>query len=74
MIFISFVLYKNISKTQNWIYELKKIIWENLDIDYISELSLSEKRLETIASSNLLVFQKYKFILDNLFEIFSVSI
>ncbi len=71
MIFMCFVLYKNILIAKEEINWLKDFIWKKIDSVYISEMSLSKKRLESISDSSLNVFKKYKLFLDNLFMLFS---
>lgn len=64
LIFLNYKLFKNILLSDWWIEKLEKLIWENIDDDFKSELFLSKERIEHISKVNIVIFKKYKIILE----------
>lgn len=64
LIFLNYKLFKNILLSDWWILELEKILWEDIDDNFKSELFLSKERIEHISDINIVTFKKYKYILE----------
>jgi len=64
LIFLNYKLFKNILLSNWGILELEEILWEDIDDNFLSELTLSKDRIEHIWNINLLTFKKYKHILE----------
>lgn len=71
MIYICFNIYKNILQSKNWIKQLEEINWKITDNIYSWQLELFEKRLEMLKESNIIVFEKYKILLEKMFYLIS---
>jgi len=69
LMFLNYKLFKNILLSSWWIKELENYLWEDIDDKFIAELSLSKERIEHISNINLLVFKKYKIILENFIKL-----
>ncbi len=65
LIFLNYKLFKNILLSSGWILKLEKLLWEDIDDSFISELSFSKERIEHISEINIMVFKKYKDMLES---------
>ena len=69
LIFLNYKLFKNILLSDWWIKKLEKFLWEDIDDKFMQELFLSKERIEHISNINLVVFEKYKILLENFMKL-----
>jgi len=65
LIFLNYKLFKNILLSKWGINDLEKLIWSDIDDSLKLHLFFSKEKIEFIWDINILVFKKYKEILEN---------
>ena len=69
LIFLNYKLFKNILFMEWWILDLEELIWEDIDDNLKLELSFTRERITHVEKINIVVFNKYKLMLENLIAI-----